>query len=169
MTLARSLPLSVAERSDLYYILLLKDAGCSSNAARLWELYGGDDQKIKSDFKTVDSQNLLPLARFVFSHAGTGEPLTRKLKRILFLSRFGETLANELVQTRCERGADIAQELGFGENMARGIYSLDEHWNGKGRAQGLAGSPSAPGSPFSPRSLTSFSSWEEKNALSPKF
>ena len=138
MTVTRSLALSSAERSDLYYTLLLKDAGCSSNAARLWELYGSDDRAIKSDFKTVDSQNLLPLARFVFRHAGTGESLSQKLKRVLFLSRYGETLATELVQTRCERGAEIARQLGFGEEVARGIFCLDEHWNGKGHPQGLS-------------------------------
>ncbi len=139
MRIAHPFTLGIAERSDLYYTLLLKDAGCSSNAARLWELYGSDDRSIKADFKTVDSQHLLPLARFVFRHAGSGEPLAKKLKRILFLSRFGETLATELVQTRCERGAEIARHLGFGEAVSRGIFSLDEHWNGKGRPQGLSG------------------------------
>ncbi len=139
MRIAHPFNLGTGERSDLYYTLLLKDAGCSSNAARLWELYGSDDRGIKADFKTVDSQKLLPLARFVFRHAGNGETLARKLRRILFLSRFGETLATELVQTRCERGAEIARHLGFGEAVSRGIFSLDEHWNGKGRPQGLSG------------------------------
>ncbi len=139
MRLASSFNLGRQERSDLYYTLLLKDAGCSSNAARLWELYGTDDRLVKSDFKTVDSQRLLPLARFVFRHAGTGEPLTKKLKRVLFLSRFGDTLATELIQTRCERGAEIARHLGFGKTVSEGIFSLDEHWNGKGRPQGLSG------------------------------
>ena len=139
MRIAHPFNLGTGERSDLYYTLLLKDAGCSSNAARLWELYGSDDRSIKADFKTVDSQQLLPLARFVFRHAGNGEPLASKLRRILFLSRFGEALATELVQTRCERGAEIARHLGFGEAVSRGIFSLDEHWNGKGRPQGLSG------------------------------
>lgn len=139
MRLAHSFNLDQQERSDLYYTILLKDAGCSSNAARLWDLYGSDDRQIKSDFKTVDSQRLIPLARFVFRHAGRGEPLTKKLKRLLLLSRFGDTLATELVQTRCERGAEIAGHLGFGKRVSEGIYSLDEHWNGKGRPQRLSG------------------------------
>lgn len=75
MRIAHLFNLGTAERSDLYYTLLLKDAGCSSNAARLWELYGSDDRTTKADFKTVDSQQLLPLARFVFRHAGNGETL----------------------------------------------------------------------------------------------
>ncbi len=123
--------------SQLYYTLLLKDTGCSSNAARLWELYGGDDLATKRDFKQVDSQSLLQLARFVLRHAGPGEALRQRVTRLLNLYRNGEKLATELVHTRCERGADIVRRLGFGESIAAGIFSLDEHWNGKGRPQGL--------------------------------
>ncbi|MBY8101048.1 hypothetical protein KW475_21945, partial [Vibrio fluvialis] len=35
--------LSSSELHDLYFTLLLKDAGCSSNAARICELYATDD------------------------------------------------------------------------------------------------------------------------------
>ena len=34
----RAIGLSAQERDDLYYALLLKDLGCSSNAARICEL-----------------------------------------------------------------------------------------------------------------------------------
>ena len=125
--------------SDLYYTLLLKDAGCSSNAARLWELYGGDERLIKHDYKTVDSQSFLSLGRFVLQHTGPGEPLRRRAQRLLNLARHGEELADELIQTRCERGADIVRQLGFGDAVAAGVYSLDEHWNGKGRSGHLQG------------------------------
>jgi hypothetical protein len=39
MRTGRALGLSPAELADLYYVLLLKDLGCSSNAARICELY----------------------------------------------------------------------------------------------------------------------------------
>ena len=38
---------------ELYYTLLLKDLGCSSNAARICELYMTDDLQFKRDFKMV--------------------------------------------------------------------------------------------------------------------
>src|SRR5688500_11778610 len=47
MRLADVLGLPAADRSDLFYALLMKDAGCSSNAARVFQLFGGDDQPIK--------------------------------------------------------------------------------------------------------------------------
>ncbi len=49
MHIGRALTLTPDQLSDLYYTLLLKDAGCSSNAARLWELYGGDERQVKQD------------------------------------------------------------------------------------------------------------------------
>jgi len=133
MHVGRAMMASPDRLSSLYYTLLLKDAGCSSNAARLWELYGGDERLIKHDYKTVDSQSLLALGRFVLQHTGPGEPLRRRVQRLFHLARHGDDLADELVQTRCERGADIVRRLGFDETVAAGVYSLDEHWNGKGR------------------------------------
>jgi len=118
---------------DLYYTLLLKDAGCSSNAARLCELYGQDDRRTKHDFKWVDTDNLGQMVRFVLQHTGVKGQLADRFKRIMRLARHGEDLATELIQTRCERGADIARRLGFGDGVAQGIYSLDEHWNGRGK------------------------------------
>ena len=43
-----------AEIAELYYTLLLKDLGCSSNAARICQLYLTDDLSFKQDFKFID-------------------------------------------------------------------------------------------------------------------
>ncbi|MDP1926884.1 MAG: HD domain-containing phosphohydrolase [Thiobacillus sp.] len=125
--------------SHLYYTLLLKDAGCSSNAARLFELYGTDDRLVKRDFKLVDTDSLARLGLFVMSHSGVGKPLHERVNRILNLARNGEQFATELITTRCERGANIALQLGFDEQVADGVRCLDEHWNGRGKPSGLGG------------------------------
>ena len=124
---------------NLYYSILLKDAGCSSNAARLFELYASDDRQTKNDFKKVDTDSLFQVARFVFSHTALGHPLREKIDRILNLVRNGEELATEMFMARCERGAHIALEMGFNEDIAHAIRCLDEHWNGKGRPRALEG------------------------------
>jgi HD-GYP domain-containing protein (c-di-GMP phosphodiesterase class II) len=139
MHVGQTLGLAPAALSDLFYTLLLKDTGCSSNAARLWELYGADELRTKQDFKLVDSQSLLQLAAFVLRHAGPGEAVRTRIKRLINLYRNGEALATELVHTRCERGADIVRGLGFGSAVSDGIFCLDEHWNGQGRPRGLSG------------------------------
>lgn len=124
---------------DLYYTLLLKDAGCSSNAERLYELYAHDDLATKRSFKTVDSDSLSQLAAFVVKHAGVGQGMAKRLQTVSKLLVNGDRLANDLIATRCERGAQIARDLGFSTNVAAGIHSLDEHWNGRGRPQHVAG------------------------------
>ena len=139
MHVGKVLALDAGHLSDLYYTLLLKDTGCSSNAARLWALYGGDERVIKHNYKTVDSQSLLALGRFVLQNTGPGEPLRQRIQRLFNVARHGEELAAELIQTRCERGANIVRQLGFGASVADGVYSLDEHWNGKGRPSELKG------------------------------
>ena len=51
--LAQSIGLSAEERRIVFYAVMLKDLGCSSNAARIAELYLTDDRSFKHDFKLV--------------------------------------------------------------------------------------------------------------------
>ncbi|MGZ8493965.1 MAG: hypothetical protein ACXWZS_17315, partial [Gemmatirosa sp.] len=66
MRLAEELGMPIADRAALYYALLLKDAGCSSNAARMSALFGADDHAIKPRMKIVDWQGGLGLVLETF-------------------------------------------------------------------------------------------------------
>lgn len=123
---------------ELYYTLLLKDLGCSSNAARICELYMTDDLQFKRDFKTV-GDSLPQVLAFVFSHTGLKAGLAERFRSVLGILRNGSEIAHELIATRCQRGAEIARLLRFPEAVSSGIYSLDEHYNGKGKPAALAG------------------------------
>jgi HD-GYP domain-containing protein (c-di-GMP phosphodiesterase class II) len=122
----------------LYYTLLLKDLGCSSNAARICQLYVGDDLSFKRDFKWVDG-SLPQVLRFVLRHTGPEVGLVERFKALGGILKNGDDIAQELIHTRCTRGADIARQLRFPEDVALGIHALDEHWNGQGRPDQLAG------------------------------
>ena len=138
MHIGREIGLAEGPLRELYYTLLLKDLGCSSNAARICELYMTDDLSFKRDFKTV-GDSLPQMLRFVFSHTGLKAGLSDRLRGILNIVRNGSQIADELIQTRCTRGASIARQLRFGDAVAEGIASLDEHWDGAGRPQQLVG------------------------------
>jgi HD-GYP domain-containing protein (c-di-GMP phosphodiesterase class II) len=138
MRIGRAIGLPEASLWELYYTLLLKDVGCSSNAARICELYMTDDIAFKRDFKWVDG-SFPQVARFVLQHTGLGVGLIDKFKVLLSSMRTREEAAQELVSTRCQRGASIARRLRFDERVAQGVHSLDEHWNGKGRPDHLVG------------------------------
>jgi hypothetical protein len=139
MKIGQQFGLETQALSDLYYTILLKDAGCSSNAARLFEIYETDDRLVKNDFKQVDTDSFFQLGKFVLSHIAVGKSLHERVRKVMALAEHGEEFAHELIITRCERGADIACQLGFEETVAQGIRHLDEHWNGKGKPFGLSG------------------------------
>ena len=123
---------------ELYYTLLLKDLGCSSNAARICQLYLTDDLSFKRDHKLLD-RSLPQVARFVLGHTGLKAGMARRFSTLLTAVRTAGEASRELIETRCHRGAEIARQLRFPEDVALGIQSLDEHWDGGGLPTGAAG------------------------------
>ena len=138
MRVARRMGLTEAERGTIHYAVLLKDLGCSSNAARIAELYAADDRGFKQAWKTVPV-GLPATLKFVFTATGADAPMRTKLARIANILKNGDAIAQEMIEARCTRGADIARQLGFDEAVAGAIHALDEHWDGSGRPDGRAG------------------------------
>jgi putative nucleotidyltransferase with HDIG domain len=140
MRLAEILKLSVPQRSDLYYALLLKDAGCSSNAARMYEIFGGDERVAKKEVKSTDwSKITLDGLDYLMRNVMPGKS---RLDRVLAIANIAirrKEQSEELFQVRCERGEQIARKIGFSEATTQAIYNLDEHWDGKGFPHGLQG------------------------------
>jgi len=130
--------LSEQQLGDLYYSLLLKDLGCSSNAARICDLYLADDLSFKNDFKLLDG-SLPQVLRFVLSHTGVNTHLAQRFRSIIAILQNGGQIARELVETRCHRGAEIARRMHFSDAVALAIEDLDEHWDGGGKPVGKAG------------------------------
>jgi putative nucleotidyltransferase with HDIG domain len=73
-----------------------------------------------------------------FRNAALGGSLGDRVRHFLGISRASNT-TRDLIQIRCDRGAEIARQLGFPDATADAIRSLDEHWNGRGYPDGLAG------------------------------
>lgn len=136
--IGRELGLSETQISELYYTLLMKDVGCSSNAARICQLYMTDDIGFKQDFKTVNG-SLPQVLRFVLSHTGMNAGLAERFRALVNVFQNGGQIAQELMETRCDRGAEIARKMRFSETVVEAIRGLDEHWNGGGMPVGLSG------------------------------
>jgi HD-GYP domain-containing protein (c-di-GMP phosphodiesterase class II) len=138
MRLAEELQLNAATRSDLFYALLLKDAGCTANAARMAALFGADDHTIKRSAKRIDWAG--SFSAFVWSVRSVAprETVKARVDRLLAIRSEGE-VTRSLMLARCERGADIARMVGLSERTADAIRTLDEHWDGRGQPRGLAG------------------------------
>jgi len=140
MQIGLALNLNDKQLSDLYYALLLKDLGCSSNAAKISHIFGADDRKVKRAFKEVNLDHKLTQgARFVLSNAGSAAPLQRRLKHVIDVSLGKDGGHAAFTKVRCERGADIARQMAFSEGTASAIRALDEHWDGGGHPYNLSG------------------------------
>src|SRR5262245_55920475 len=127
MRVADELGLDRTARDDHFYALLLKDAGCSANSARMAALFGADDQVAKRSSKRVDWARPWPAFVWAVRTVAPGGSLAERVRRLLAVKEEGE-VTRTLMAARCERGAEIARMLGLSEGTAEAIYALDEHW-----------------------------------------
>lgn len=138
MRLGQQIGMSQQEQADLYYALLLKDAGCSSNASRLFHILNADEIRAKGDVKTTDWTRVgWESLHYALTHVATGMPFLQRMHRLFQVAATQQQDSCALVKIRCERGSYIAKQLGFSESVSAGIYNLDEHWNGRGYPDGL--------------------------------
>ena len=143
MTIAAEMHLSLQARGDLYYSLLMKDAGCSSNASRMFQILGGDEVAAKRDVKTTDwTKTGWESLQYALAHVRPGAPFLDRVRALWDIARNQKRNAKQLVQIRCERGAAIARTIGLPEASASAIHSLDELWDGSGQPEGLVGASS---------------------------
>ncbi len=144
MRLGAELQFSNTMLADLYYALLLKDVGCSSNAARMCQIIGGgDDRAVKSGVKLEDwtqpHKPKLSTMRLLWTHVGPGDGPLSKAKQILNIGLSQHRHNEEMITLRCDRGASIIRKIGLGDEAAVAVQSLDEHWDGSGYPQRLKG------------------------------
>jgi putative nucleotidyltransferase with HDIG domain len=138
MRLADALGLDPEMRSHLYYALLLKDAGCSANSAKMAALFGADDQVAKRSSKRVDWSGRLPALVWSLRTVAPGGSLRRRAGRLRAIQSEGQ-VTQALMQARCDRGAEVVSLLGLHAQTAEAIRALDEHWDGGGQPRGLRG------------------------------
>ena len=139
MRVAAALDLDEATSSSLFYALLLKDAGCSSNAAKVAALFGADDAMVKSTRRLTNTSSTPQALLHVLRTAGAGGSVAARGRHTAAVLRAGRAGARSLIELRCERGAAVARAIGLDEFAARAIMDVDEHWDGGGYPAGISG------------------------------
>ncbi|HTQ38212.1 MAG TPA: hypothetical protein VMJ32_04255, partial [Pirellulales bacterium] len=127
MRLADVLQLSAVDGSALFYALLLKDLGCSSNAAKMAYLFGADDQLVKRSGRMIDWTKPGQCLKHCWKHCAPEGNTVDKLLKIAAIARLGVKGGQKIAEIRCQRGAEIARMLLLPESTAQAIYDLDEH------------------------------------------
>ncbi|HYP12642.1 MAG TPA: hypothetical protein VEQ63_01855, partial [Bryobacteraceae bacterium] len=81
MHLAKEIQLPAEMQADLYYAALMKDAGCSSNSSKMFQILGTDDIAAKRDVKTTDWTKLnWDSVCYAISHVKTGAPFLERVR-----------------------------------------------------------------------------------------
>jgi len=135
LRLADRIGLPGKARRALLYTALLKDAGCSSNAAAVTRIFGIDDHELKAR-QAVAGRSLLAMA-YLSIRSLPSEPLPLQLRRLISLALSGTRERRAVEELRCERGAGIARKIGCSDEVALAIMDLHEHWDGHGLPRGL--------------------------------
>ncbi len=138
MQIAAELEMDPADRSHLFYALLLKDAGCSANANRMSMLYEADDLETKRTSKLLDWTDKRATFLWAARSVAPGAGLRKRIEVLKGIRDEGD-VTRKFMEARCDRGAEIARMLFLSEDTAAGIRSLDEHWDGRGMPDGLRG------------------------------
>jgi HD-GYP domain-containing protein (c-di-GMP phosphodiesterase class II) len=136
--LAQAIGLNDAALRDVYYAVLLKDLGCSVNAARVSEMFVGNDRDLKRDFKLI-GPNPEDFGEFVITKVGVDADAATRDGAVANLLANAGAIMTDIMDTRCTRGADIARQLRFSDDVAQAIAHLDEHWDGSGLPLGISG------------------------------
>jgi putative nucleotidyltransferase with HDIG domain len=151
MRIAAEAELPSDHASSLYFALLLKDIGCSSNASRMCEIVGEDDSAVRyRSWMNPQRSNLgLPgdgvVPEFGIAKAGiaTKSVMATRMTRIFHSSRHPGRSSYKSVEraisSHSDRGAGIVAKLGMGEFAAQAVRRVDEHWDGSGRPDSMRG------------------------------
>ncbi len=136
--LAQAIGLNDAALRDVYYAVLLKDLGCSVNAARVTAMFVGNDRELKRDFKLIgpDPEDF---GAFIMTKVGVDADAATRDEAVANLLANAGAIMTDIMDTRCTRGAEIARQLRFSDDVAQAIAHLDEHWDGSGLPLGISG------------------------------
>lgn len=138
LEIADRLGLSEVQCTDLYYLLMLKDLGCSSNASRIAQFYMTDDIELKHHARLIGMTDVDTRQFLEGLVARNKAPLVRNshLEKVL---AGHDNIQREVYDKRCREGAEIVRNLQFSAAVEQGILDLNEHWDHGGQPLGLGG------------------------------
>jgi len=131
--LAESMALPEDEARDAYYLTMLRTVGCTGDGD-LGRILLGEDVGVWMTHLPNGSPVALMAA--LVSQVGRGKkPLARAGAVARAFGNLPRILAN--TATHCELGKKLADRLGLGERVSRGLEQMFERWDGGGQPKGL--------------------------------
>ncbi len=135
MRMGSAMDLPAELMRELYYALLLKDVGCSSNAARLCAIVGGGDERAVKAGSKLGNASDPKIWKMLWKNVLPGSNGVTRALRIAKMGVDRKKNNKALFELRCHRGAEILRKLEMGGLAADAVYHLDEFWDGSGYPQ----------------------------------
>jgi putative nucleotidyltransferase with HDIG domain len=135
--IARHMGLPEPDVADVYYTTLLKHLGCTATSHEELRLFGPDEAPTRAVSERTDVtavREVLELLRV--TGRGAGPARVRHVARVVV---GGKRTAASVMRAVCEVATRMAERLGFGRGVGRGLYESLERWDGKGEPQRLKG------------------------------
>jgi HD-GYP domain-containing protein (c-di-GMP phosphodiesterase class II) len=128
MRLGEALGLTDDELREVYYLVLLRHAGCTAESPRSAELMGDELGPIREWISINPAQPLQMMGIIWRSIVDQSRPMP---ERIGLFMRFLSELPM-IVIAHCEVAQQLAARLGFDERIQAGLKQLPERWDGNG-------------------------------------
>jgi HD-GYP domain-containing protein (c-di-GMP phosphodiesterase class II) len=133
--------LGAEDLTEVYYLALLRYAGCTADAHRA-QLFG-DEIALGVQIDAVELWRPIPMLRFVFEHAGEGQPPLRRARMVASALATGVQRSEAAAIAHCEVSQHIAGRLGLGPAIQHSLGQMFERWDGHGvpgqaKGEGLA-------------------------------
>lgn len=128
MRLGELLGIDDDELRTLYYLSLLRHAGCTADSAIAAEVFGDDLAISPAFFQFVDPTKPWTLLKLIIEHA-YAERST--VSRLISVPRIVAAFTTAIL-ARCEVASLFASRLGLDEHLQRCLRQCNEAWNGRG-------------------------------------
>lgn len=133
MHVAEQLRLPVEQQIDLYYAMLLMDAGCTAWTSQLAGLIVSDEIAARRDFLFHrNARDAVDVFGWMKEHVASGESVPRRVRQGLQFALQGREFVREGFRNTCEVAQRFAQRLGMSEAVQDALLSVFEQWDGSG-------------------------------------
>lgn len=136
--LGETVGLSETELSDVYYLVLLRFAGCTADAHIAAAIFG-DEQVFRAKTLTVDYGNPVEMLRTMARVIGAGHAPLQRVQTLASALTVMMREGDELTTAHCEVAQKLAARLGMGPQVQAALLQSSERWDGKGRSAHLKG------------------------------
>jgi HD-GYP domain-containing protein (c-di-GMP phosphodiesterase class II) len=137
LNLADILGLTPAERSEVFYVALLRWLGCTADAAMSAAIFG-DELAVGEWIKPVMGDGPIAFIRaLVRNHAADEPPMRRAVALVRAMTGMPQVMAG--MTAHCEVAQRLSQRMGFDESVTAALGQVYEFWNGTGLPRHLKG------------------------------